>query len=71
MEMDQEESEAIFKRISKLSESYTPPTNACNTFKAFYAILGEFEQELHRHIHLKNNILIPKAQKLKQEFENC
>jgi len=31
------------------------------SFKALYHALGEFERDLHRHIHLENNILFPKA----------
>ena len=51
----------IFKRISSLSNTYTPPEAACNTYRAFYHKLDEFEQDLHKHIHLENNILHPKA----------
>ena len=60
----QEEHEVVgnvFKQIRVLSESYAPPSWACNTFKALYAKLDEFEQDLHLHIHLENNILFPKA----------
>ena len=51
----------IFKEISQLTNDYTPPEGACNTFKALYSKLEEFEQDLHQHIHLENNILFPKA----------
>lgn len=60
----QEEHEVVgnvLKQIRVLSESYAPPSWACNTFKALYAKLDEFEQDLHLHIHLENNILFPKA----------
>ncbi len=56
----------IFKEIAVLSNNYTPPEGACNTFRALYSILEEFEQDLHQHIHLENNILFPKAIKLEQ-----
>jgi len=29
--------------------------------------LHEFEQDLHRHVHLENNILFPKAVAMEQE----
>lgn len=50
-----------FKRISELSKGYTPPPEACNTYKVSFAMLDDFEQKLHKHIHLENNILFPKA----------
>lgn len=51
----------VFKKIAELSNDYTPPEEACNTFRALYSKLEEFEQDLHQHIHLENNILFPKA----------
>lgn len=50
-----------FRKISELSHNYTPPQDACNTFRVTYALLKEFEEDLHLHIHLENNILFPKA----------
>ncbi len=61
MEYEHENAGGIFKSIAKLSSDYTPPDEACNTFRALYAKLEEFEQDLHKHIHLENNILHPKA----------
>ncbi|WGH76248.1 iron-sulfur cluster repair di-iron protein [Tenacibaculum tangerinum] len=61
MEHEHENAGTIFKEISRLSHKYTPPEGACNTFRALYAKLDEFEQDLHKHIHLENNILHPKA----------
>jgi regulator of cell morphogenesis and NO signaling len=53
-----------FRKIAALSNDYTPPSDACNTYKVTFAMLREFEQDLHQHIHLENNILFPKAQKM-------
>lgn len=47
--------------IRQLSGGFTPPAGACPTFCAFYALLAEFEQDLHRHVHLENNVLFPRA----------
>ncbi|MBF4471014.1 iron-sulfur cluster repair di-iron protein [Flavobacterium sp. HJJ] len=57
-----------FRKIASLSNDYTPPSDACNTYKVTFAMLQEFEQDLHKHIHLENNILFPKAAKLEKEF---
>lgn len=61
MEMEHESVGSTFKKIAKLSNNYTPPPEACNTFNVLYAKLQEFEEDLHKHIHLENNILFPKA----------
>jgi regulator of cell morphogenesis and NO signaling len=51
----------IMVDIRALSKDYTPPVGACPTFLNFYNSLKEFEQDLHQHVHLENNILFPKA----------
>jgi regulator of cell morphogenesis and NO signaling len=64
MEAEHENAGGIFKKIAELTNNYTPPNEACNTFKALYSKLQEFEEDLHQHIHLENNILHPKAKKV-------
>ena len=68
MEYEHENAGDIFKEIARLTNNYNPPAQACNTFKALYAKLEEFEQDLHQHIHLENNILHPKAIELEKEL---
>ena len=53
-------------RIRVLSNDYTPPEGACPTFLGFYQALSEFERDLHRHVHLENNILFPRAIELEE-----
>lgn len=55
-----------FRLIDELSNNYTPPEDACNTYRVTFALLKEFEQDLHLHIHLENNILFPKAIELEK-----
>lgn len=50
-----------FRTIARLSDNYTPPEDACNTYRVVFALLKDFENDLHKHIHLENNILFPKA----------
>lgn len=56
-------------KINALSNGYTLPPDGCNTFQVTYQTLQEFEQDLHRHIHLENNILFKKAVQLEQELK--
>ena len=50
-----------FEKISQLTSSYTCPSDGCGTYQVTYQTLKEFEKDLHRHIHLENNILFKKA----------
>lgn len=60
---------AIMAELRKLSHDFTPPAGACPTFHGFYNGLREFEQDLHQHIHLENNILFPRAIELEASTE--
>lgn len=59
-----------FRQISALSNGYTPPADACNTFRVTYALINEFEEDLHKHIHLENNILFPGAIELEKKLSS-
>lgn len=54
--------------IEELSERFTPPEDACMSYRVLFAKLQEFQQDLHQHIHLENNILFPKALQLESEL---
>ncbi len=66
MEQEHENAGVILKEMFRLSDGYTPPEDACNTFRVLFGKLKEFEDDLHRHIHLENNILFPKAIEMEQ-----
>jgi regulator of cell morphogenesis and NO signaling len=59
---------ARFRKISELTTQYTPPFDACSSYKVTFAMLQEFEEDLHLHIHLENNILFPGAIELEREL---
>jgi regulator of cell morphogenesis and NO signaling len=50
--------------INVLSNAYELPADACKTYMVAFKMLEEFEDDLHVHVHLENNILFPKAEKL-------
>ena len=52
--------------ISALSNGYRTPAGACPSYIALYHGLAEFERDLHRHVHLENNILFPRALEMEQ-----
>lgn len=47
--------------ISRISNHYAVPADGCNTYSVTYKLLEQFEDDLHIHVHLENNILYPKA----------
>lgn len=57
-----------FREISEMSNGYTPPADGCTTYRVAFEMLKDYEQDLHTHIHLENNILFPKAVQLEQEL---
>jgi len=64
MEYEHTSAGDALSQIRELSNNYTHPEDACNTFKALFSELKEFEEDLHKHIHLENNILFPKSTEL-------
>ena len=69
MMQDEHENEGErFRKIAQLTNDYNPPTDACETYKVTFAMLKEFEQDLHKHIHLENNIVFPKAKAMEAKF---
>ena len=50
--------------IRSLSRNFIAPEYACTTYHAFFDGLRDFERDLHRHVHLENNILFPRALEL-------
>lgn len=68
MENEHDLAGSLMKNIEVLSNNFTPPAHACNTYRVLYAKLKEFQDDLHQHIHLENNILFPKAILLEEAF---
>ncbi len=53
--------------IRQLSNNYALPEDACASYTLLYKMLDEFEDDLHIHIHLENNILFPKALEIEKQ----
>ncbi|MEO5742864.1 MAG: hemerythrin domain-containing protein [Vicinamibacterales bacterium] len=54
--------------IRELTRDYEPPANSCATYRLALQELAAFEQDLHRHVHLENNVLFPKAVELEENL---
>ena len=67
MEMEHESAGESMEKIRALSQDYTPPSDACTSYRVLFAQLRAFEEDLHQHVHLENNILFPGAQRLEKK----
>lgn len=67
MESEHDSAGDALVQFRSLTDDYTPPEWACNTFRALYDALADLEQNMHQHVHKENNILFPKA--LRREAE--
>lgn len=61
METEHEQAGEALQTIREITNNFTLPSDACNSYTILYKKLDEYENDLHRHVHLENNILFPKA----------
>lgn len=47
--------------LEELSNGFVPPVDACTSYRTLFHYLADFQLDLHKHVHLENNILFPKA----------
>lgn len=50
-----------WRNIRRLTDNYTTPVDGCATWWLFMERAKLFEEALHHHVHLENNILFPRA----------
>jgi regulator of cell morphogenesis and NO signaling len=55
-------------RLRALTNNYTPPPDACTTYRLCYGELLRFQADLIQHVHLENNVLFPKALELERRL---
>jgi regulator of cell morphogenesis and NO signaling len=68
MEHEHDDAARALARLREITNGYTPPADACNTFRGLYHGLAELEKALHEHIHLENNVVFPRATRLEEEL---
>ena len=70
MEEDHDHAGHLLEKIRMLTGNFTPPADACTTYKLAFAALHAFKIDLHQHVHLENNLLFPKAALLLEQKRN-
>ncbi|MEO8148238.1 MAG: hemerythrin domain-containing protein [Bacteroidia bacterium] len=71
METEHETVYLLLDAIRKLTCDYSAPKEICKTYKLCFDELKLFEQDLHLHIHLQNNILFPGALRMQSEMSHA
>ena len=61
MELEHDQAGAALARLRVLTDGFSPPDWACNTYRAMLDALAQLEQDLHQHVHKENNVLFPRA----------
>jgi regulator of cell morphogenesis and NO signaling len=67
MEFEHDEAGEALRELRQLTDDYTPPAWACNTYRALLDALATFEQDMHQHIHKENNVLFPRAMEMERQ----
>lgn len=68
MDAEHEQVGGDFETIRNITGNYTLPADACSSYTILFKKLEEYENDLHRHVHLESNILFPKAIQLEKEL---
>jgi len=66
MEREHRDAGDELSSIREMTCGYRAPSDGCTTYNVCMAELASFERDLHRHIHLENNVLFPRAIALEQ-----
>ena len=61
LEAEHDDAASAMLQMRTLTGSYTPPDDACPTFRGVYYALAELERDMEEHIHLERDILFPRA----------
>jgi regulator of cell morphogenesis and NO signaling len=59
MEHDHDSAGAALARMRRMTNDFTLPADACNSYRALYQSIAALERDTHVHIHKENNILFP------------
>jgi len=68
MEAEHDGAGEALERMRSLTDDYTPPEWACNTYRALLDGLRELELDMHQHVHKENNVLFPRAKEREQQL---
>ncbi|MGX6442270.1 iron-sulfur cluster repair di-iron protein [Neobacillus sp. K501] len=60
LEKEHDHAGAILRELREITSDFTPPVDACGTYRLVYKRLEDLEGLTFMHVHLENNILFPR-----------
>ncbi len=66
LEDEHEAAGVIMEQLRELSNQFQFPEGACSSYQIYFKTLNEFEEDLHKHVHLENNVLFAKVESMLQ-----
>jgi len=67
MEREHRDAADALRIIRELTGGYVAPGDGCTTYRVCMAELAQFERDLHRQVHLENNVLFPRSVALENQ----
>jgi regulator of cell morphogenesis and NO signaling len=68
MELEHQDAGDALAKLRELTDDYTPPEWACNTYRAMLDALAHLERDMHQHVHKEDNVLFPRAMEREAEL---
>lgn len=68
MEQEHHGAGAALARMRELTDEFTPPPWACNTYRAMLDTLAHLERDMHQHVHKEDNVLFPRTAQREAEL---
>ena len=53
--------DALLSSLRSLTRDYTPPADACMSFRALYGRLADLDADLREHMRIENDVLFPRT----------
>jgi regulator of cell morphogenesis and NO signaling len=70
MELEHQDAGSALEQFRALTDDYTPPADACNTYRVMLDSLATLEIDMHQHVHKEDNILFPRALERERALES-
>jgi regulator of cell morphogenesis and NO signaling len=59
MQIEHDDAGELLARLHSLTDGYSPPDDACASYRALYDGLADLQADTHLHVHKENNVLFP------------
>jgi regulator of cell morphogenesis and NO signaling len=67
MNLEHTQARAVLGKLRELTDSYSAPEWACDTYRAMLDALARLERDMHQHIHKEDDVLFPRALGIENE----